>query len=110
MGESTLQQGMARARKAISIDQRDYIAHWALSRLHNAQGEYQSALSELETAVNINPNFVHAYHGLATVHTHAGRPEKLLEWSLERWGRGVALCTAFQAEGMVPDMSHGNTG
>ena len=28
-------------------------------------------------------------------------PEEMLEWTLERWGDRAALCTSFQAEGMV---------
>ncbi len=79
--ERTLRQGIANAQKAISIDQRDYIAHWALGRLHNANGNQQSAISELETSISINPNFVHAYHGLCTVHTHLGHPEKAIEYA-----------------------------
>ena len=28
-------------------------------------------------------------------------PEELIEWTLERWGDNAAICTSFQAEGMV---------
>jgi phosphoadenosine phosphosulfate reductase len=28
-------------------------------------------------------------------------PERVLEWGMERWGSRIALCTSFQAEGMV---------
>ncbi len=28
-------------------------------------------------------------------------PEVLIEWALERWGSQLAICTSFQAEGMV---------
>lgn len=28
-------------------------------------------------------------------------PEEMLEWTLERWGERAAICTSFQAEGMV---------
>ena len=77
--ERTLQQGMAHARKAIAIDQRDYAAHWALGRLHNAEGDHQSAVQELETSININPNFAQGYYGLSEAHLLAGHPEKTIE-------------------------------
>jgi len=28
-------------------------------------------------------------------------PEELIEWTLDRWGDSAAICTSFQAEGMV---------
>ncbi len=77
--EKTLQEGMSRAKKAIAIDQRDYIAHWALGRLHSLAGEHQSALRELETSININPNFAHGYFGLSVAYLFAGQPEKAIE-------------------------------
>ena len=77
--QETLQQGMANARKAITIDQRDYIAHWAMGRLHTAEGDLRSAISELETSISINPNYANGYFGLSVAHAFAGNPEKTLE-------------------------------
>jgi TolB-like protein/class 3 adenylate cyclase len=79
--EETLQRGLAHARQALLIDQRDYVAHWALGRLHNMDGDHQSAIRELEISVAINPSFAHGYYGLAVVHTFADNPEKALEYA-----------------------------
>lgn len=42
-------------------------------------------------------------HSLAAVRSHLRQAsaQELLGWALERWGRRVAICTAFQAEGSV---------
>ena len=39
--------------------------------------------------------------GRLAVELDDSSPEELLEWTLERWGERAALCTSFQAEGMV---------
>ena len=77
--EQTLQEGLTNANRAIEIDSRDYVAHWALGRLHDLEGDYQSAVRELETAININPSFAHGYFGLAVSHLFAGQAEKTVE-------------------------------
>ena len=78
--DGTLQQGIANARRAIAIDRRDYTAHWALGRLHNMEGDHQSAIREMETSIDINPNFAHGYFGLATSYIHAGEPSKAIDY------------------------------
>ncbi|NQV85470.1 MAG: tetratricopeptide repeat protein, partial [Woeseiaceae bacterium] len=77
--EQTLQEGIANAKTAIAIDSRDYAAHWALGRLHNTEGDHQSAVRELEISININPNFAHGYFGLAVAYLFAGQPQKTIE-------------------------------
>jgi len=78
--DGTLQQGIANARRAIAIDRRDYTAHWALGRLHSMEGKHQSAIREMETSIDINPNFAHGYFGLATSYIHAGEPSKAIDY------------------------------
>lgn len=78
---ATLRQGLANARKALSIDQRDYIAHWSLGRLHSVEGDHQSAIREMETSISINPNFAHGYSGLSIALVFAGQPEKAIEYA-----------------------------
>ena len=76
--EQTLQQGMAHARKALSIDPRDYFAHWPLGRLHSVNGDHQIAIRELETSVSINPNFAMGYSGLAAAHLWSGHAKEAI--------------------------------
>ena len=83
-GESrkvTLRQGFNHANKALSIDSRDYVARLALGRLHNLNGDDASAVRELESCININPNFAHGYYGLASVYALSGQPEKAIEFA-----------------------------
>ena len=77
--EETWQQGLADAKRAIVIDQRDYFAHFALGRLHSLPGDHAAAIRALETSLSINPNFAHGYLGLAAVHVYGGNAEKAIE-------------------------------
>jgi tetratricopeptide (TPR) repeat protein len=69
---------MADANKAISIDQRDYFAHFALGRLHVQAGDHAPAVRELDMSIDINPNFAHGYYGLAAANLFGGLPETAL--------------------------------
>lgn len=53
-----------------------------------APGEERDLLDEFEA-------------GQLAVEWDAEPPEALLAWALDRWGDRLALCTSFQAEGMV---------
>ena len=76
--ELTLRDGMAEAHRAISIDPRDYFAHFALGRLHLIAADHTAALRELNLSVSINPNFAHGYYGLAAVSIASGDAETAL--------------------------------
>lgn len=78
--EAALSAGLANAKKAIAIDQRDYAVHWALGRLHYLEGDHRAAVRELETSININPNFAHGYYGLSVSYLFSGQPEKAIEF------------------------------
>ncbi len=77
--EASLRQGITDARKAISMDNRDYFAHFSLGRLHTLAGDHTAAIRALETSIDINPNFAHGYYGLAAAQGYVGNAEKAIE-------------------------------
>jgi adenylate cyclase len=55
------------------------MAHYALGRLHILAGETNQAISEMETAISLNPNFAPGHYGLAYAYYYsAGQPEQAL--------------------------------
>jgi adenylate cyclase len=77
--QAVLRRGIAEAKAALAIDQRDSFAHFALGRLYNVGGDYQAAAQEIGEALRINPNFAHGYLGLASVHYWLGDGPAVLE-------------------------------
>ena len=59
-----LDAALAAARRAVAVDDRDAMAHFALGRIHQALGQYAQAVAELSEAVALNPNFAHAHFAL----------------------------------------------
>jgi adenylate cyclase len=79
--ETILKRGMNNAREALRINQQDYVAHFALGRLLNMNGDNRAAMRELETSIAINPSYVHGYLGLAVVNTFTGDPKVAAEYA-----------------------------
>lgn len=77
--QEILRQGIAEAKAALAVDQRDSFAHFALGRLYNIGGDHQAAAQEIGDALRINPNFAHGYVGLASVHYWLGDGPAVLE-------------------------------
>jgi len=76
--EETLADAFAAARTAISLDDKDAMAHWALGRVYTQMGESEAAVAELETTLAINPSFAHARYSLGWTLLLAGRVEEAL--------------------------------
>jgi adenylate cyclase len=76
--EETLADAFTAARTAISLDDKDAMAHWALGRVYTQMGESEAAVAELETTLAINPSFAHAYYSLGWALLLAGRVEEAL--------------------------------
>jgi adenylate cyclase len=76
--EETLADAFAAARTAVSLDDKDAMAHWALGRVYTQMGESEAAVAELETALAINPSFAHAHFSLGWALVLAGRMEEAL--------------------------------
>jgi adenylate cyclase len=62
--EDTIVTAIARGREGIAVDDKDPMSHFGLGRVLTMAGEYQAALTELEIAVDLNPNFALAHLGL----------------------------------------------
>ncbi|MFQ5939902.1 MAG: tetratricopeptide repeat protein, partial [Alphaproteobacteria bacterium] len=77
--DNTLAAGMAAAKKALALDDKDAVAYVAAGRLHMMLGEHDASIAALETSLTLNPNFAQAYYGLGFALTLAGRLEDALD-------------------------------
>ncbi|HKQ13896.1 MAG TPA: winged helix-turn-helix domain-containing tetratricopeptide repeat protein [Steroidobacteraceae bacterium] len=68
-----LDNAIATARKAIELDERDAMTHFACGRALLASKGYQDAIAELESAVELNPNLAVVYCGLGDSLAYDGR-------------------------------------
>ena len=71
--EDTIATAIAWGRDGIAVDDKDPMSHFGLGRVLMMAGEYQAALTELEIAVDLNPNFALAHLGLGTAREAIGR-------------------------------------
>lgn len=58
-------RAMDHARHSVSLDPRDPLGHWALGRAMLFEHNFDRAVEELETAVDLNPNFAVGQYSLA---------------------------------------------
>jgi DNA-binding SARP family transcriptional activator len=63
------------AGQSLMIDDRDPAAHWAMGRALWLSGSFEQTLRELETSVDLSPNFAQGHYTLGFVHSQAGDPE-----------------------------------
>ncbi len=63
-------------KKALSLDNEDFVAHIALGELYWLRKEPDKAIAALERAIAINPNGGDAYAILGHFFTQTGKPEK----------------------------------
>jgi len=63
------------AGRSLMADDRDPAAHWALGRALWLRGRYDQSFSELETSVELSPNFAQGHYTLAFVHSQVGDPK-----------------------------------
>lgn len=73
-----LDEALEAAKKAVSLDDRDAVGHFALGRVYLARQQYDAALEELETSVSLNPNLAQAHCGLGDALTYSERPDEAL--------------------------------
>jgi TolB-like protein/Tfp pilus assembly protein PilF len=77
------QQALGRARdfarKALSLDPRDYAAHWVMGNVHMQAGERGQALAEYERALKLNPNAEKVLVDQAELLVYLGRANEALE-------------------------------
>jgi DNA-binding SARP family transcriptional activator/TolB-like protein/Tfp pilus assembly protein PilF len=73
---SERQQEIARAYEmageALIADDRDPAAHWAMGRALWLKGDHDQSVRELDSAVDLSPNFALAHYTLSFVHCQSG--------------------------------------
>jgi len=65
-------------RRAVELDDLDAFTHLALGRALNLQGDHDGAISELETAIRLNPSYAWAHYSLGWTLNWAGRPAEAI--------------------------------
>jgi TolB-like protein/Tfp pilus assembly protein PilF len=74
--QKVLDQALQSALKAVEIDDRNAVFYMLLARVRLARCEYELALAELQTAIDLNPTFAAAYCGLGDSLAYEGRLEE----------------------------------
>ena len=69
------------AGMSLLVDEHSPAAHWAMGRALWLRGRQDEALRELETAVELSPNFALGHYTLAFVHSQSGDPETAIRSS-----------------------------
>jgi adenylate cyclase len=76
--DQTLGRALRAGQLAVSTDDKDPFAHFALGRTLALQGNFEAAIAELEQAIDLNPNLALAYYGLGFALTWSGRAREAL--------------------------------
>ncbi len=76
--DDTLAEAQKLAEQAISLDDKEPFAHFALGRVFLIRGEFSRAISQLEQALELNPNFAFARYALGLARLVSGRVEDSL--------------------------------
>jgi TolB-like protein len=66
------------AEQSLSIDSRDPMGHWALSRAYLLQGNLEASKRSLQTAIEMNPSYAIAQYSLGWVALQLGENELCL--------------------------------
>jgi DNA-binding SARP family transcriptional activator/TolB-like protein len=77
------------AGQSLMVDDRDPAAHWAMGRALWLRGSYDQSFRELESSVDLSPNFAQGHYTLAFVHSQIGDP-------------GTAIAASDQSRDLSP--------
>lgn len=87
--EGATERAHAAAADALMADEHDPAAHWALGRAMWLQCRQAEAVDELQSAIELSPNFALGHYTLAFVHAQSGDP-------------ALAIVEADQARALSP--------
>jgi TolB-like protein/tetratricopeptide (TPR) repeat protein len=76
--DANREKAIGPARRAVTLDAEDAGAHCTLGRIHYLRREYPQAVSELTTALTLNPSLALAHYGLGAALVFSGRPEEAI--------------------------------
>ena len=74
--EISFAQASKNIKKALALDDRDYLAHFVLNHLYWLRKEPDKAIAALERAIELNPNGADAYATLGNWFTFTGKTEE----------------------------------
>ena len=77
--EESLEAALSTAKKALSLDDKDPVAYFALGRVYMLRGEHDASVAELEKAIALNPSFAQAHHGLGFALVLSARVDEAAE-------------------------------
>ena len=78
--DKAYQQAETLLKKALSIDDTNTGAHTELGYVYMRHTKYDLAISELERAIELNPNDWRTYRLMAPVMLYSGRTDEALKW------------------------------
>lgn len=73
--DAAIEEAYGTASEGIMADDRDPASHWALGRALWLKGGQDECLGELQTAIDLSPNFALGHYTLGWVHSQSGDPE-----------------------------------
>ena len=76
--DDSLGEAIACAKRAVALDDKDALGHFALGRVYALQRQHDMAVAELESAIDLNPSFAQAYFALAQALVFADRIDEAL--------------------------------
>jgi tetratricopeptide (TPR) repeat protein len=76
--DTNREKAIGPARRAVALDAEDAGAHCTLGRIHYLRREYPQAVSELTTALALNPSLALAHYGLGAALVFSGQPEEAI--------------------------------
>ncbi len=62
-------------------DEQDPAAHWAMGRALWLRGRVDESLTELDTSVELSPNFALGHYTLAFIHAQSGDPQAAIRFA-----------------------------
>jgi TolB-like protein/class 3 adenylate cyclase len=83
----SLDEALATARTAVSLDDKDAFSHLAVARVHLARREYTEALARCMAALDLNPTLAQAHCAIGDALCYAGR----LEEAIPRFEEAIRL-------------------
>lgn len=75
----SIAEALTAGKKALSLDDRDPVAYFALGRAYMVHGDHDASIAELRKSVALNPSFAQARHGLGMVLALAGQLDEAAE-------------------------------
>jgi DNA-binding SARP family transcriptional activator len=69
-----IEQAYKAASRGLMADEQDPAAHWAMGRALWLRGRLDESLTELDTSVELSPNFALGHYTLAFIHSQSGDP------------------------------------